>query len=387
MIKIIIKKYIKDYENIKDKKVRENYIKLSGVLGIIINLLVSIVKFLIGTSMNSIAVIGDALNNLTDIGSSLMSVIIAKIANKPPDKNHPHGHGRFEYIGSLIVALIIIVVGIRLVIESVERLMNPLVVEFNLVLLIILSLSVLVKIWMFSYNMYIYRKINSSINRATAYDSISDSIATSLVVISMVAGRFTTLPVDGIIGIFVSLLIIYSGFDILRGTVSLLLGSTPDSDVVDRITDIIESDKLVIECHDLEIHDYGPGRILASIHAEVSDTTNIVKAHRTIDRLEKKIKDETDVDIAIHMDPISTDTAKIEAVKSEVLNILSEANINIALKDFRIAEEDSKTIVMFAIQTEDGEQSFDESEMKEKIKKKISSVNSNYEVLIDEIDS
>src|SRR6056297_2253685 len=174
MIKILIKKYIDNYQDIKDRKVREGYIKLSGVMGVISNLAVFIVKILIGVSTNSIAIVSDAFNNLTDAGSSVISIVTAKLSNRPPDKEHPHGHGRYEYIGSLIVAVIIIGVGVSLLFESVDRLINPVKIDFNYYTLIILVLSILVKLWMFSYNRYIYKKINSSINKAAAYDSLSD---------------------------------------------------------------------------------------------------------------------------------------------------------------------------------------------------------------------
>ncbi|NLY45003.1 MAG: cation transporter [Tissierella sp.] len=304
MIKPIIKRFIKNYEIIDDKNVREDYAVLSGVLGIICNLLLFLIKLVIGLLINSIAVISDAFNNLTDLGTSVVTIYGAKLSNMPPDDNHPYGHGRFEYVASLAVSFIIFAVGLTLLRSSFEKIISPESVEFNWPLMIILLISVSIKVWMFSYNRYIGNLINSSINRAIAHDSINDALATSGVVIGTIVGKYISLPIDGILGLIISILIIYSAFTIAKDSVDLILGPAPDPKIIESINSIVLSGKGIRGTHDLIVHDYGPGRINASIHAEVSDEANIVEIHNEIDKIEKRIKKELGISIVIHMDPI-----------------------------------------------------------------------------------
>lgn len=350
MINLIIRHWIKDYENVNDKKVRESYIVLSGVVGIICNLFLFSTKLAVGLISNSIAVISDAFNNLTDMGSSLVSILGAKLSGGPPDEEHPHGHGRFEYIASLVIAFIIFGVGFELLRDSYDQMRNPEKVIFSNVTVAILGLSVMIKLWMFSYNLYIARKIKSSINKGTAYDSFNDSIATSFVIVSMFVGRFWDFPIDGLAGMVISLFILYAGFDIARDTVNLLLGSAPDPEVAARINQIVSAGKHVVGTHDLEIHDYGPNRVVASIHAEVPDDKNIVEVHSSIDTLESQIVRELGIDIVIHMDPISTDTSKISRVRSEVQACISDLDQEIRIQNFRIAQGEDKIIVIFDLE-------------------------------------
>lgn len=307
MIQIVIRKFIKNYENVNDKLVRESYGVLAGVLGIICNMSLFILKLLIGLSINSIAVVTDAFNNFTDLGSSLISIIGAKLSNRPPDTEHPFGHGRFEYIGSMIISFIIFSVGLELLKSAFDKIVKPQEVLLSPLSIAILILSVMVKLWMFSYNNYIGKAINSSINKATAYDSLSDVIATSAVIVTTIIGNYTDFPIDGIAGVIISLLILYTGFSTAKDTINLILGSSPDPKLVDAINKIVCNGEYIIGAHDLNIHDYGPGKIVASIHAEVQDNVNLVEVHSVIDELEKKITDELGVNIVIHMDPISTD--------------------------------------------------------------------------------
>ena len=345
MIKLIIQKWIPHHQQTTHPEVREQYISLSGYLGIGCNVLLFAVKLMLGLLINSIAVITDAFNNMTDISSSVISIISAKLSNKPPDGNHPHGHGRVEYIGSLVVAALIFVVGFQLLQKSFQRLMNPEVVQYHLVIVVILILSILVKLWMFSYNRYIARTINSSINKAAAYDSISDVAATSLVVVSMILGQYTAFPVDGAMGLLISLLIMYSGFDAAKDTATQLLGKAPEDHVVDEIYAIVNESDHVLKAHDLEVHDYGPGRVVASIHAEMPDTTHIVDAHTAIDRLEKQVKSQMGIELTVHIDPVSIDQEKSEAVKAQVLACLSEAATGVHVKVIRVAQGARKTMV------------------------------------------
>ncbi|HVJ49675.1 cation diffusion facilitator family transporter [Desulfitobacterium sp.] len=335
MIKFIIRSFIQDYEAIHNKQVREAYGVLGGVLGVICNLLLFIIKLTIGSLIHSIAVISDAFNNLSDLGSSLISIISAKMSNLPPDPEHPFGHGRIEYIASLIVSFIIFSVGFQLLKSSFSKILAPEKVIFSPILMLILFLSVLVKVWMFFYNKYIGETINSSINKATAYDSLNDVIATSAVIATTILEHFIPFSIDGIVGLAISFLILYTGFKIAKGTVNLLMGLSPNPELVHTINSKVREGQYIVGTHDLKIHDYGPGRIIASIHAEVLDTINIVEAHAIIDDLEKRISDELGINIVIHIDPISTDIEKNEQIKVFITNRVYEINEQFSVKNLR----------------------------------------------------
>ncbi len=386
MIKYLIRKWIKDYENVSDRKVRESYLVLSGIVGIVCNMLLFITKLAIGLFINSIAVISDAFNNLTDMGSSLVSILGAKLSNRPADEEHPYGHGRFEYIAALVVAFIIFAVGFELLRTSYDKLIHPQRVTFSTAVLIILITTILVKLWMFAYNSYIAKTINSSISRANAFDSLNDCLATGLVIVSMLVGLYTDFPIDGMAGLLISLIILYAGFDIARETVNLLLGSAPDPILVERINELVCAGNCVFGTHDLEVHDYGPNRIIASIHAEVPDYMNIVEVHGTIDTLERQVKTELGINIIIHMDPISTDMEKIERVKAETENCLRDEN-NLRLRDFRIAQAENKINVIFDLEVGREIPEDHYTELKRRVRNKIQRDCPHYEVVIDHVGS
>lgn len=387
MIKYLIKKTVKDYDRVSDRKVREAYLVVSGVLGILCNLILFITKLSIGLFINSIAVISDAFNNLTDLGSSLVSILGAKLSNRPADEDHPYGHGRFEYIAALVVAFIIFAVGFELLRSSYDKLVNPQQVTFSIWVMIILILTVLVKMWMYSYNTYIAKTINSSISKANAFDSLNDCLATGMVIISMVIGLYIDFPIDGLAGLVISLIILYAGFDIARETVNLLLGSAPDPTLVDKINELVCSGSCVVGTHDLEVHDYGPSRIIASIHAEVPDYMNIVEVHGTIDTLEKTVKTDLGINIIIHMDPISTDTEKIARVKSDVQACLFDLQLGVHIRDFRIAQAEQKINVIFDLEvgSELSENNF--ADLKKLVREKVHRDCPGYEVVINHIGS
>lgn len=383
MIKWIIKQRIKD--DLNSSNGREQLIGLSGVLGILCNTLIFTFKLGLGLWVNSIAIVSDAFNNLSDIGSSLVSIITAKLSNLPPDEEHPHGHGRYEYIGSLVVAFIIGTVGFELLKQSYNKIMNPTPVLFSLWVFVILSVNILIKLWMYSYNMYIYKTINSNINKATALDSLSDIVGTSIIMIAMILGLYTDLPIDGFMGIIIAGLIMLTGYNIAKETVSMLIGSIPDLDVQHRIQTIVNEGDYVIESHDLKIHDYGPGRVNASIHVEVPDFVNIVDAHTSIDQLEKKIKDETNVDITIHIDPISTNKEKTDKTHDQVLTVLNEIDDMYYTRNFRLAETQFKLIVIFDLIVPSTINPHDYSVIKHHVEDKLSEIYPEYDVVIDDV--
>jgi cation diffusion facilitator family transporter len=319
LIKAIIKAFIKNHRDTADTSVREAYGVLSGVLGILCNLVLFITKLAVGLYIGSIAVVSDAFNNLSDLGSSLVTIFGAKLSSRPPDKEHPHGHGRFEYVASLVVAFIIFGVGLQILRSSVEKIIAPKAVLFSPLSLGLLFGSILIKVWMYSYNKYISRVINSGVNMAVARDSLNDALATGAVIAGTVLGRYVDYPVDGLLGLVISLLIMYSGFGIAKDSVNLLLGAPPDPQLVDNICSMVLKGKNVKGVHDLVIHDYGPGRVTASIHAEVSHTLDIIDIHSEIDEIEQRIEDQLGINIVIHMDPVREKLQKTPGERSGTL--------------------------------------------------------------------
>jgi len=306
VIRVLARKFIKDHENVTNRDVRESYGVLAGVLGIICNVFLFGLKLALGFITNSIAVTSDAFNNLSDTGTSVVAILGAKLSNRPPDDEHPYGHGRLEYIASLVVSFIILVFGLNLLKSSFDKILNRQEAQFSTLSLAILAASILVKVWMFSYNSYVARTISSGINKAAASDSLNDIVATSAVVAGSVLGRYTTFPVDGVLGLVISGLIMYTGYGAAKEAVDSLLGMLHDPEIAAKISAIILQGSEIEGAHDLKIHDYGPGRTAASIHVEVANDVGIVEIHTEIDRLERRIHDELGVNIVIHMDPEGT---------------------------------------------------------------------------------
>lgn len=315
LIELIIRHYITDYDNVTDKKVRERYSIIGGLIGIICNFLLFSGKFLVGFASGSIAIISDAFNNLSDMGSSVISILSAKLSNRPPDEDHPFGHGRFEYLSSLAISLIILFVGYKLCETSILKFFHPEPLYFSLWGVSVLVVSIGVKYWMCLYNRYIAKKIDSKVNEATASDSINDAIATTGVLIATIAQQYTTLPIDALAGTAIGLLILYSGFTLARDVVNILLGQAPDPKLVAEIANCIMQCPFVTGFHQLNIHDYGPGRKYASVHVEVPDTADIVEVHAAVDQLEDDLIEKFQININIHMDPLCTDPATIRKMR------------------------------------------------------------------------
>jgi len=347
MIRLLARTFIKDHEKTDDRIVRQRYCILGGVLGLICNLFLFGLKLTIGIAMKSIAVMSDAFNNLSDMGSCFVAIVGAKLSNMMPDKEHPFGHGRFEYISSLIVSFIIVIVGFELLKTSADKMIHPEEMSFSIPLMCILAASVLVKLWMYSYYNYIAKTISSSVMKATARDSLNDVVSTGAVIAATVLGQFLPFPTDGIIGIAVALFIMYGGFSMAKETIDLLLGTTPSPELVKRIENIAMTGEDVVGVHDLIVHDYGPGRVFASLHAEVPDDGNIITLHETIDMLERKILSETGVRTVIHMDPVSVNNDRVDKLKSMVTNIVSETDPEYGIHDFRITDGENNINLIF----------------------------------------
>lgn len=345
----LIKKFIANYSDTKNKKVREKYGYLGGIIGIVVNLLLFGVKFTVGLIVNSIAVTADAFNNLSDVGSSVVTIFGFKLSSKPADREHPFGHGRIEYISGLIVAFLVLMVGFEFVKSSFDRIKNPTPVEFSFVPFILLVISILFKVWLSRFYKNIGGKINSSALQASGVDALSDVVSSSTVAFSLLISRFTSFPIDGYIGMAVSAFILYAGYNLIKDTLNPLLGTAPDKELVESIQQLMLNYEHIDGTHDLLVHNYGPGRIIASIHAEVPLNISVVKIHEVIDRAEKEISAELDIYLVIHMDPITTDDREILEAKEELAEALKAFPLVKSFHDFRVVGEGENKNLIFDV--------------------------------------
>lgn len=347
MITLLARLFIKDRDKVADAAVRRAYGMLCSLTGIGLNVLLFLGKYLAGRLSGSIAMTADAFNNLSDAGSSAITLLGFRMAAKKPDPGHPFGHGRIEYLSGVAVSIIIIVVGVQLGLESIDKIMNPQPVDAGLLPMLVLVASICVKGYMFAYNRGIGRKINSPGMAATAMDSLSDSIATSVVLISMLLSRFAGVNADGWGGIAVACFIIFSGFKAAKETLSPLLGNPPDPQLVHDISNIVLSHSEVMNVHDLIVHDYGPGRLMVSLHAEVPGNGNIYALHDTIDTIEYELSSKLGCDAVIHMDPVSPDGTKTAHMRDELAEAAKSIDPRLSIHDFRIVDGPTHTNVIF----------------------------------------
>lgn len=347
MITLLARLFIKDRDKVADAAVRRAYGMLCSLTGIGLNVLLFLGKYLAGRLSGSIAMTADAFNNLSDAGSSAITLLGFRMAAKKPDPGHPFGHGRIEYLSGVAVSIIIIVVGVQLGLESIDKIMNPQPVDAGLLPMLVLVASICVKGYMFAYNRGIGRKINSPGMAATAMDSLSDSIATSVVLISMLLSRFAGVNADGWGGIAVACFIIFSGFKAAKETLSPLLGNPPDPQLVHDITSIVFSHSEVMNVHDLIVHDYGPGRLMVSLHAEVPGNGDIYALHDTIDTIEYELSSKLGCDAVIHMDPVSPDGTKTAHMRDELAEAAKSIDPRLSIHDFRIVDGPTHTNVIF----------------------------------------
>lgn len=382
MIRLLVKKFIPDYGNTTDNAVRERYGVLGGVLGICGNIFLFALKLFIGAASGSIAIISDSFNNLSDCGSSLVSIFGAKLSNRRPDREHPFGHGRSEYIAALIVSFITMMLGIELLRSSVAKIISPAAPDLSLIMIIILSLSLLVKVWLYSCNAYLGRSIESSVLLAAAKDSLSDVISTGAVILTAVIGKFIAFPqLDGIVGTVVSLLIIKTGFGVAAETIGLLLGRPPSPETARAVKEAVLSGECIVGAHDLIIHDYGPGRAMGSIHAEVPDNYDIIHIHEIIDELENEIFAKTGIHMVIHMDPVAVDCERSDTVKAQILEILHDYDSRLNLHDFRIVDGENRINLIFDLEVPH-ELAVRDSEIAANIASLISAADTRYNAVI-----
>lgn len=349
MIKLLAKIFIKDSQNTADSKVRVAYGYLCGAVGIALNILLFAGKIIAGTISGSVAVTADAFNNLSDAGSSIISLIGFRLASQKPDPHHPFGHGRFEYIASLIISIIIVLMGFELGKSSFEKIVEPQAVEYSAVTFAVLGASVLVKLYMFFYNNSVGKKIDSATMRATAMDSISDAVSTGAVLISAVIAMFTNLALDGWMGLVVAAFIMVTGFKSAKETIDSLLGTPPSPEFVKQIEDMALQYDDIIGVHDMIVHNYGPGRTFVSLHAEVPSDGDIVAIHDTVDNAEREIAKELGCLVTIHMDPVDVHDEHTAQLREKVSEIIKQINPDITFHDFRVVSGPTHTNLIFDI--------------------------------------
>ena len=350
MITFLASLFIKDSKNYKEPSVRQAYGVLSGAVGIGLNILLFFGKWLAGTISGSIAIIADAFNNLSDAGSSIITLIGFRLSGQEPDPEHPFGHGRLEYISGLLVSVAILVMGFELIGSSIGKLRSPEPIESSALVFGILIASILVKLYMFFYNHSLSKKIESAAMKATSVDSLSDTVATTLVLIATLISKYTGLLLDGWFGILVGLFILYTGGSTLKETIDLLLGQPPKQEFIDEVKEIVLGHSMVHGVHDLIVHDYGPGRVMISLHAEVDVNGDIQDIHEQIDHIEHELQEKLHCSATIHMDPIVTDDKEVLAMKAKVEEMVHFLDESFSMHDFRMVKGSTRTNLIFDVE-------------------------------------
>ena len=376
MIDLLVKTFVKDCGNVQDPQVRQRYGTLSGAVGIFLNLLLSAGKMIAGVLTGSIAITADAFNNLTDAGSSVVTLVGFRMAGKQADGDHPFGHGRIEYLSGLAVSVVILLVGLELAKSSVEKIIHPEPVDFSWLSAGILAAAICVKLWMSYFNRSLSRRIGSAAMAATATDSLSDAVATSAVLLSSLIGKFTGVNIDAWAGILVAAFILRAGWGAAQDTLIPLLGQSPDPELVRDIEKTVLAHPQVLGIHDMIIHDYGPGRSMMSLHAEVPAGSDIMEVHDEIDAIERELKAKYHIEASIHMDPIVTGDATISKARQMVLDLVRQVDPAMTIHDFRMTSGPRHRNLIFDVVVPYSVKRTDE-EVRREIEKKIRSADPN----------
>ncbi len=382
MTGFLVKKFVPDCENLQSAKVRTAYGMLSSVVGILCNALLFLAKLVVGIVINSVSVMADAFNNLSDAASSVISLVGVKIAARPSDKDHPFGHGRAEYISALLVAFVILEVGLSCIKSSFEKIFSPEAVNFSYISIAILVGSMLVKLWLSFFNRKLAKKTNSSVIKATATDSLNDVMVTGATVASILIFEFFEVNLDGYIGIIVAILIFVSGINIIKDTVKPLLGEAPDPKICDALVQKVLSYDGIVGTHDLVIHSYGPSRSMASIHAEVPSNIDILFAHETIDRIERDVQNEMGIFLVIHMDPIEVNNAVVDSSREVVIDVIASLDCGVTMHDFRMVSGEGQTNLIFDIVVPHSFSDREAEDIAQRIKTAVNEKNSTYQCVI-----
>ena len=349
MTDFLVRHFVRDYQQVQDPAVRERYGVLSGGVGIFLNLLLSLGKFFAGVVTGSIAVTADAFNNLSDAGSSVVTLVGFKLAGQKADDGHPFGHGRIEYLAGLLVSLLILMVGVELGKTSIEKIIQPEEVAFSILSVGILVCSILIKLWMSLFNRKLGKRIHSAAMQATATDSLSDVVATSAVLAGTLIGHFAHVSIDGWIGVVVAVFILRAGWGAAKDTLNPLLGTAPDPELVQAIPQLVLSHEQVVGMHDLVIHDYGPGRRMCSFHAEVPEGDDIMEAHDAIDHIEREIQEKFGIETTAHMDPIATGDSEVARLREQVSELVREIDPDMSIHDFRLTRGPRHSNLIFDV--------------------------------------
>ncbi len=382
MTDFLVNKFIKDSTNIGSTEVRTRYGMLASVVGIFCNVLLFSVKLTIGLILSSLAVTADAFNNLSDAASSIISFIGVKMAGKPADAEHPFGHGRIEYIAALIVSFLVIEVGFTFFKSSISKILHPEEISFDLVPFVILILSILVKLWMAFFNNKLGKRIDSKVMLATAADSLGDVITTSATVLSIIICHFTSINVDAIAGLIVSAIVIWSGISIAKDTLEPLIGERVPAELYQKITDIVESYDGIVGTHDLIVHNYGPNRSMATIHAEVPNDINIDVSHEIIDKIERDVKKDLNILLVIHMDPVEMRDEEVLSLREKTSRIVHALDPELNFHDFRVLKENEQRNLIFDLVVPDSYSEKDANRVMHQLVSLLHEMDGNVECII-----
>ena len=380
MIEFLIRRFIPDWQQVQRTDVRERYGTLAAAVGILSNIFLCIIKGLIGLFSGSIAVTADAVNNLSDAGSSVITLLAFKIAGKPADEEHPYGHARMEYISGMAVSFIIILLGLELIGSSFEKILHPEEVGVSALTYLVLIVSIAVKLWQGMFNRNLGKRISSEALQATAADSLNDVFSTGAVLLSTLVYQFTAIPIDGWVGMLVAIFITVSGVKLIMETGSPLLGQAPDPQMVQELEEKITAYDGVIGIHDLQVHNYGPGRVFATVHAEVPANRDILVSHDIIDNIEREVGHEMNLNLVIHMDPVVTDDERLNQLHAQVQQIVAGIDSNLSMHDFRAVFGPTHTNLVFDVVVPPGF-SLSDSELSRRIEQQVQTLGSYFCVI------
>lgn len=377
MTNLLTKIFIKNSDDINNPVVRKNYGTLAGAVGIFCNLLLFTIKIFAGLLTGAISIVADAFNNLSDAGSSIVTLIGFRMAGKPADHDHPFGHGRIEYIAGLIVSALILLMGFELLKSSVDKILNPTPLESSNISILILIISVCIKLWMGFFNRKIGKKLNASAMIATSADSFNDCIATTAVLVGFLVFKFANINLDGYMGVAVALFVMWAGYNTAKDTIEPLLGLAPNPEFVLNIKNCVLEKKEILGIHDMHVHDYGPGRVYVSMHAEIPSDMDVLKAHDIIDSAEEEVSSKFKCEVSIHMDPIEVNNPLANELKLKLMEILNTIDPTLSFHDFRITNGPMRKNIIFDLLVP-FDCYYDDAALRKMIKDKFSEIDSTY---------
>lgn len=381
MTKLLIRKFVANHDETADPKVRAAYGKLSGIVGIVCNILLFAAKIIIGIMSSSVSIVADAVNNFTDAASSIISLIGFRLSEKPADKEHPYGHGRYEYLAAMGIAVLIIVIGIELFKSGIEKILNPAIIVFSFPLGLVLILSIVLKLWMMAFNRYAGGKINSKALLAASADSRNDVIATTAVLVSAIFSHIFNIDLDGWMGVGVSIFILTSGFGIVKDTIDPMLGNAPNPEYIESIKTKILSYPGVLGMHDLIVHDYGPCRKFASVHVEMAAEEDVIETHDVIDNIERDMLEEIGLHLIVHFDPVVTNDTSTQNLRRLIEDVVTQIDASLTIHDLRVVQGSTHTNLVFDC-VAPYEIKISDSTLKELIEEKVKGINSEYNCVI-----